>query len=279
MSTYRGKRAALATKHAKESVITPYFGSLVGMGIDVIAIDTDEFGTFAGDVPRTGTPYETAVRKARAGMVAAGLPLGLASEGTITADPLLPGVTIDVELIVFIDDERGIIVRHVHRSNTTIAVSTTIGPDDDLEQFLDRADFPRHGLIARPTGMTEPISKGITDRASLHRIIGDYAALSPTNGVDLESDLRAHMSPSRMKAIDACAEALAERLATPCPECGCPGWGPIDPAWGVPCRDCGTTAPHVVRADRTGCPGCPAVREIPRAPEFADPQWCPRCNP
>ena len=279
MSTYRGRRAALATKHAKDSVIAPPFGSLLGMDVEAVAIDTDEYGTFAGEIPRSGSPYDTAVRKARAGMDAAGLPLGLASEGTITSDPVLPGVTVDIELLVFIDGDRGIVVRQVHRSNATVAVSTTVRPRDDLDQLLDRADFPRHGLIARPAGLAGPIHKGIVDRESLRNTIEQFAAVSPTGEVTIESDLRAHMSPSRMKAIGACAQALAARLATLCPECGCPGWGPIDPAWGLPCRECGTLAPHVVGAERAGCPGCPAVHEIPRSPAVADPQWCPRCNP
>jgi hypothetical protein len=279
VSDYRGQRAALATGHAKESVITPPFASLLGLAVAAVPVDTDSFGTFAGEIPRAGSAYETAVRKARDGMAASGLPLGLASEGTIASDPVLPGVTVDMELLVFIDDVRGIVVHETHRSSATIAGHTTVSREDDLDPFLDRADFPRHGLIARPAGLQGPIAKGITDHDDLRRIIDDYAALSPTHRVEIESDLRAHMSPSRMMAIDACAHALAERLATPCPNCGCPGWGPMEPAWGLPCRECGTTAPHVVRADRMGCPRCPAFHEAARHAEFADPQWCPRCNP
>ena len=279
MVHYRGKRAALATRHAKESVISPYFHSLLGLTVDAVGVDTDAFGTFAGEIPRMGTPYETAVRKAREGMTASGLPLGLASEGTITADPLLPGVTVDVELIVFIDDIRGIIVREVHRAHGTVAVRSVVRPGQDLTSILDRGDVPRHGLIARPLGADEPIVKGIQDREQLDGIVTDLAGASPTGEVLLESDFRAHMSPSRMKAIDTCAEALALRLATPCPECGCPGWGPTEPSRGLGCSACGTEVPLAVRADRWGCPGCPATREATRSPDSVDPRWCPRCNP
>ena len=49
-------------------------------GVDA---DTDVLGTFTGDVPRPGSPFETAVAKARIGMGLTGCSLGLASEGTM----------------------------------------------------------------------------------------------------------------------------------------------------------------------------------------------------
>lgn len=279
MTHYRGVRAALPTRHAKERVIGPQFASILGLDVIAVDIDTDAFGTFAGDVRRIGSPFETAVRKARAGMERAALPIGIASEGTIASDPFLPGVTTDTELIVFVDDQRGIVVPHTHRSHAIVAFTRAVDPDEDLDAAITDARFPDHGLIARPEGLAGPITKGIRDRAELTDVIRHYASLSPGGRVLLESDFRAHMSPSRMAVIEQCARLLAERLASECPACGCPGWGEIEPAWGLPCESCGTTVPHAIRADRLGCPACPEVREVPRSPASAEPRWCPHCNP
>lgn len=278
MTQYRGHRASLATRHSKERVIAPRFAVILGMDVFPVEVDTDTFGTFAGDIPRTGSALETATRKARAGMELTGRPIGMASEGTITGDPLLPGGATDTEVIVFVDDERGIVVHHTHRSPTIVAFQRTLTPGADLDTELRAAHFPEHGLIARPDGLPVPITKGITDRDTLTRVMREYAPLSPTGRVLLESDFRAHMSPTRMQVIDECARMLAERLARPCPNCGSPGWGEVEPAWGLPCRECGTTVPHVIRADQWGCPACPHREERSRAVS-AEARWCPRCNP
>jgi hypothetical protein len=58
-------RAALATKHGKESIFSPAFAE-IGILVSVAVIDTDQFGTFSGEIERQGSPRETAERKARA---------------------------------------------------------------------------------------------------------------------------------------------------------------------------------------------------------------------
>lgn len=280
MSTgpYVGQRVALATLHGKDEAIAPVFHDVVGLLVEVIDIDTDAFGTFTGEIPRIDSPIDTAIAKARAGMLASGRTLGLASEGSIGPDPLLPFTTADIETIVFLDDLRNIVISETIRSTDIVAVREKVSAETDLAPLIDRADFPRHGLIVRPSRAGNgPLLKGITDESALVAAIRECSAMD--GGVLVESDLRAHYSPSRMSNIRKCAEQLAQRIVARCPECESPGWGPTDPARGLPCSLCGTDVASAVRADTFGCAACPAFREVPRPELTADPRWCPSCNP
>ena len=139
---YSGHVAVLATKHAKDEAIGSVFHDLLGIQVQVVNIDTDSFGTFAGDIPRTDSPLNTAVAKARAGMAESGNALGLASEGTIGPDPFMPFITADIETIVFVDDERGIIVSETTRSTEIVAIRETVVADEDLTEAPRKSRLP-----------------------------------------------------------------------------------------------------------------------------------------
>ena len=276
--SYGGQRVSLATRHAKEQAIAPVFHDVVGLFVEVIDIDTDAFGTFTGDIPRIDSPINTAIAKARAGMSASGLALGLASEGTIGPDPFIPFVTSDIETIVFIDDDRGIIINETFRSSDIVAIRETVTSESDVRKVLDKADFPRHGLIVRaPDPHGRPPIKGITHEDTLLAVV--HECVSNEGTAVVESDLRACYSPSRMRNIHECATRLAQRIATNCPECGGPGWGQIKHLRGLPCSACGTFVESAIRADAFGCPACPAVRTERRPEQAVEPRWCPACNP
>lgn len=110
-SRYRGRVAALATKHAKERALAWPLGRGLGLSLRVPAgMDTDMLGTFTGEIPREGTPAEVVRRKARLGITAAKLPIGMASEGSFGPHPLMPLLPSDFEVLVFVDDEEGFAV-------------------------------------------------------------------------------------------------------------------------------------------------------------------------
>ena len=111
MTVYCERTVSLATKHAKERAITRPFR--FALGLDVLTpngLDTDALGTFTGEVPREGTPQEVCERKARQGMKATGLPLGLSSEGSFGPHPFVPFIPAGVEFMTFVDDERGFVL-------------------------------------------------------------------------------------------------------------------------------------------------------------------------
>ena len=275
---YIGKIASLPTLHEKDSVIAPIFRSELGVEVQVASIDTDQFGTFAGEIPRTLSQLDSAIAKARAAIANTGIPLAIASEGSIGPNPLIPIVSSDLETIVFVDNEREILIHESYRSAEIVAARKIFRPGDDLEDFLVKADFPTHALIVRTeeVGALRPV-KGIRDKAELIRVIQELSATS--DSVIVESDLRASFSPSRMKNIAACAKLLARRIASHCPKCNTPGWGSVSPVFGLPCVDCGSNVESAVMADQYGCVKCAHTQLFARAATSAEARFCDSCNP
>jgi len=277
---YSGRTAVLATMHDKLPLIAPAMVAAIGLDVRNVAVDTDRLGTFSGDVTRLGTPWETAVAKARLGMAAAGTGLGLASEGSIGAPPGLAFVVAAAELVVLVDDDLGIVVGETSVGYDIVTVADELAPGDDLDALLRRGGFPAHGLIVRPAaGPPTPVRKGIHDRAALDEAIRMCAALSADGRARVETDLRAHHCPSRRPIIAVAAQRLADRLATRCPSCTAPGWGIVRVELGVPCRLCGCDVP-LPNADVLGCAACPAEQTVDRPDlDGADPARCQWCNP
>ena len=289
--------AVLATRHGKLDLIAPALLP-VGFTVRAVDVDTDALGTFSGEVARPGPPHEVAVAKARLGMAASGARVGIASEGTVGPSPLVPFANADTELVVLVDDELGITVIGRHVSHDLLVVGEDLHPDDlhdggRLDGLLARAGVGErsggHHLIVRPSGAwgastgsvgpVGPVVKAVADRATLEDAIVRCAAASTDGRARVETDLRAHLCPSRRPAIAAAAADLAVRLGARCPACGSPGWGPVRTSPGRPCADCGTPT-RAVRADVDGCVACPEERERPRVDLGpVDPAQCDRCNP
>jgi hypothetical protein len=272
-SRYHGAVAALATRHGKARAIAPAMAEALGLGIIVpAALDTDSLGTFTGEVPRPAPMRETARLKARMGMTEAGLPLGIASEGSFGPHPAVPFLAAAHELMIFIDDAGGFEIAEEQISAETNFAALEVTPDADLEGFLARAGFPSHALIFRSGG---EIVKGIVSREHLDALL--RRAEGP---VRLETDMRAHFNPTRMAEIARLAAKLAQRIATPCPGCGAPGFGLVRSETGLPCAVCGAPT-GLVRQLVFGCQSCghEEIRPRPDARQTATPAQCPECNP
>lgn len=282
-SPYRGRTAVLATKHQKEAVIGPPLSTTLGLSLYVPPnLDTDALGTFTGEIPREGPPRAVAVRKARMGMEAAHMSLGLANEGSFGPFPSWPMVPGDHEILVFVDDERGIEVVEQWLSPETNFSSVAVHPEDadELAGFLSRAKFPGHGLIVRPhSGLQEGyLWKGIVDPVVLNEAVARAAAASQDGMAHVETDMRSHMNPSRQQVLTVLARRLGERLSATCPACGTPGWGLIDVVRGLPCESCGAATP-LVKAEVCGCARCSHQESKPpahglAAASAADCEWC-----
>lgn len=271
---YHGKTAVLATQHGKQAAIGP---ALQRLGLSLVVpegINTDALGTFTGEVERKSSMQETAREKARLGMRASGLRIGIASEGSFGPHPELGFIPAAREIIHFIDETRGIEVSEGMASVQTNYASLELREGADVEGFLTQAGFPSHGLILRGPGL---LMKGITSRQALEEGLAQARGLADCV---LETDMRAHMNPTRMAEIARLAERLAARLLTPCPACAAPGFGPVAETRGLACRDCG--APTLLIRDIThGCSACGHEQHQPRPDGMtrAEPQYCPECNP
>lgn len=261
-------------------LIQPYFKESLSLDVVELPLDTDLLGTFSGEIERVLTPRETAIKKAKLGMQATGNTLGIASEGSIGPNPSVPWIQSDFELLVFVDAERDLVITETFLSYEIIATSIEISPEDSLENFLEKADFPRHALMAQPINPHEPlIYKGITSHFELQKAISDCAAHSKINKVKLQSDLRAMHSPSRQVNINKAAQLLAERVAALCPACSTPGWGRTDYLYGVECSDCGQENAEIARAEILGCALCDFTSAGKAINSEIDPGRCNFCNP
>jgi len=277
---YAGRTAVLTSKHQKLNQIGPPLLEHIGLGVFELDLDTDQLGTFTGEIERLNPPQETAIRKARMGMKASGCALGIASEGSIGPDPLVPFVISDIEHLVLVDDELGIVITETYRSFdiTTAIISVTAG--QDLGDFLTRADFPHHKLIVRPNTEARDFSiKGITDLTQLNAAIEACSEQSPTGFVVVESDLRAHCSPSRQANIQEVAITLAHRVSRLCPHCHTPGWGRTSYQKGVRCGECFRVSPEAIRQEILGCARCDHRESGKIIAHKLDPTYCNWCNP
>lgn len=274
---YLGRSAALATKHGKEAILAPLLET-TGLTIVLTDVDTDRFGTFTGEIERRGTPLEVAERKARAAMAAAGTDLGLASEGSFGPLPDLPFVNADREIVLLVDDQLGVVIVEEAVSFATAAASLAVRPGDDIRSFCLGVGFPLQALICRPgDGSRKHITKAITDGGTLQRALAEAAAASRDGCALIETDLRAHLCPTRQMVIGEAAQRLAARLSSRCRECGVPGFGARTDEPGLRCRRCGLPT-AAVAATVTQCLSCGyAACEV--SGTEADPSHCAWCNP
>jgi hypothetical protein len=277
---YRQAEVALLTMHEKQRVIAPALEMALGCHIrHVTGYDTDRLGTFTRDIARLGTQLDTARHKARIGMELSGLPLGLGSEGSFGPDPFLGALPWNLELILFIDDLRGLEVVGVAQGKANFAQSL-LGEWTALDSFARSQGFPRQQLVVRPDSEDDPrMIKGIDSWSALEAAFAWALRTSASKLISVETDGRAHTNPERMANIGRAAQDLAARLAALCPACGAPGFWSIERLGGLPCRACGAPT-NETRAHIHGCVKCD-YRETHVASdrEFSDPTYCDYCNP
>ncbi len=294
---YWGQQIVLTTKHEKARAIA--WPMRVGLGLEVVTaseIDTDLLGTFTGEVERTSSPLETVVKKARLGMAVSGMSLGLANEGSFGPHPYLFFIPGTQEIMAFIDDRLEIEVTEqliTTETNFSHILAASIG---ELDDYLARAKFPSHGLIIRPNrekgnsgasadggGLPAKdglVIKGVRAFDDLEKAL-DLCRLQSSDGkAFVETDMRAHMNPTRQRVIRRLAIKLSRRLRQLCPVCSCPGWGLTDFLPGLPCAVCGRASDKAL-FEIYSCQKCLHQEQLPRrdGEVAAQPRDCNYCNP
>lgn len=291
-SPYAGQPVALATRHGKQRVIGRALRH--GLGADLLhlsELDTDQLGSFCGTVARRGTALEACIAKAELALAHGGTGLAIASEGSFGPHPAVPLLPVGLEVMVFLDSERGLTIHEQLQARRTNFAQRRLTPVQiasparaaDLERWLSAVGFPSHALIVRPADATAPaaaVRKGIRERQALWAAIDAAAAEAPGGEVQLETDMRAHCNPTRMASIRQLSFRLVRRIATPCPSCQSPGFGLIDCQPGLPCAWCAQPT-ALTRAEIHGCVRCHFRQELPRRDGLrqADPGHCGFCNP
>jgi hypothetical protein len=275
VSPYRRARFVFATRHGKErQAREPFRRHLDAEVVAPARIDTDQFGTFTGDIPRTRTARDAALDKALLGVLLTGNPYAIASEATYRNEF---GMTQLDELLLFHDAERGVTLTESIRAAVPPAVAAIVTSPGQALRVATRHGFPEVGLVATAETPAGPlIRKGQRHAAQLAVTVS--ALLTRADEVRLEPDLRAHANPARQQVITRLADRLALRLTRPCPECDIVGWGIVDVERGLPCGQCGEPT-AAIRADVYGCAVCGHRASVLRAGADADAAGCDACNP
>ena len=280
---YQQQAVAFATMHGKEKAVEKPFLRRLSASIRVpVGIDTDAFGTFTGEIPRVGTMVEAARAKALLAMQVTGLKRGLGSEGSFGPHPYIPVIPRDTEVLLFVDQGNNIEIYETLFTNRTNYQNVTCRPGEDISDFLKSIRFPQHAVVitaSAPKTAVPPI-KGVNSAADLTEAILRASHSSSDRAVQIVTDMRAHLNPTRMAVIRALANRLARRLATRCPGCGTPGFGIVDIARGLPCAWCGEPTP-IATSEIWRCAKCSLETRarIKGVPETADPGRCQHCNP
>ena len=277
---YKDKAVILATKHGKEKVIQPPFVSELGCHIYVTdQYDTDQFGTFTGEIPRKLPPYETLIKKAKVAAEQFGYDCAIASEGSFGPHPYIYFAPGDTELIAFVDLKNDLIISEFEISTATNYSHKDITIEEDYQDFITQAKFPTHGLIIRTLNSKETyIEKGIQEYKQLEVAI--QKAFQYTNTIRIETDMRAMMNPSRMEIIRILAIKLAKRIQQKCLQCNTPGFGKITTEGHLSCEACNAPT-KFYRQKVLSCLKCDYKIYQARddGKKFIEPQHCVYCNP
>lgn len=148
---YEGVDILLATKHKKEQAIQKPFEDTFRAKIVVPDdYDTDQLGTFTGEIPRQETAYNTVIKKANDALLKYGYHYAIANEGSFGPHPYIYFAPGDMELMVFVDLEANLVIGEIEISTATNYGHIDITDKEcRYQDFLEKAKFPSHGLIVR----------------------------------------------------------------------------------------------------------------------------------
>lgn len=281
-AAFSGSRITFATNHGKAAAATEPFARLLSAQIEPLTIDSDSLGTFTGEVERAGSMLDALRGKIKLARAKTGNRFVLASEGSFSSADGFGVVVQNLEILLLHDSVTGIEITEQFVTLETNYATATLKDQSDLPRFLNRICFDSHALVLSPAGL--PLkgntTKGITDHAEAERVFESCRLLSPLQSVIAASDMRAHVNPTRMRAISACCELLASRLSTLCPKCKTGGFGIVGTTPGLPCAECGLPTSRA-KSERHSCAFCSHTVELPRTDNktTSSPAECEWCNP
>lgn len=277
---FKGRKLIIATKHEKEKVIAPILEKELGVKCFVATnVDTDELGTFTGEIDRNDDPITTARKKCLLAMELNNCDLAIASEGSFGPHPSIFFVNSDDEILLFMDKKNNleIIIREL--STVTNFSGSEIKTEKELTEFAVNANFPSHGLILKKSKDDfENMVKGITHAEQLNHVF--YNLINNFGTAYAESDMRAMYNPTRMKVIEGATVKLANKIGALCPNCDTPGFGITDSNPGLPCELCNFPTRSTLSYSYT-CQKCDFKKEekYPNGKKLENPMYCNICNP
>jgi hypothetical protein len=271
---FRGRKLAIATSHGKEQVLAPLLETHFAVQVEVPNdLQTDQFGTFSGEIPRTGSPVEAARAKCRLAHSRTGTDLVLASEGSFGPHPDFPWIAADQEWLLLCDFAHQLEIPVYHLDLETNFRTAEVRLYDEVQKFAKEAGFPSHGIILR-NGNT--IRKGIVDHQELDRAFQELKEMGQP--ITVETDMRAMMNPTRMQAIHRAGEKLVQLMSQTCPACDTPGFRCTRYEGNLPCEWCRQPT-RIPSHACWECQRCGHLEKQKTPALFAEPGVCDFCNP
>jgi len=277
--------ASLATMHGKERAIAPILAHELGVRVCVApGLDTDALGTFTGEIQRVGSARESALAKACLALrYAPDADYGIGSEGSFGPDVQMPFATVGHEVIALVSRSDDLVLFGSDISTQTNCAEAIVADLDDALACARRFGFPEHGAVVMGVrdgraAPTHGLVKGIVSADALRDAVERTIASCGT--ACLQSDMRAHVNPTRMLAIARATADLVRSARSRCPNCRQPGYAIIERERGLPCRDCNEPS-DLTSSLVYGCTRCQQrdVRARPDGRTTADAAECDRCNP
>jgi Zn finger protein HypA/HybF involved in hydrogenase expression len=241
----------------------------------VKSFDTDRFGTFSGEKERPGNAFETAKLKAEKAHDEHNASLVLVSEGSFVPHPSNPFATADIELLLISDHINHCVFRYYHISSHTNFSSIETKHWSEVQSFAKSAQFPSHALIVKSKNL-EVVQKGITSELMLEDAFQKVISLG--GNAIIETDMRAHLNPTRMEVIKEAMQVFAQKLLKVCPSCSHPMFDINEKQAGLPCMLCGMPT-RITQFDIAGCEKCGHTEKYASLEKWADPAHCDACNP
>lgn len=277
---FLGRKLVVATKHEKEKIMSPLLESALGVEIVIpIDFDTDQFGTFSGEIERPVDPLEAARKKCSIACELYQCSLAIASEGSFGPHPTLHFLAGDDEIVLLIDLENNLEFKARSLSTKTNFNGALLTSWSEVKEFAQKVFFPSHGLILRNKrdGM-EGLIKGVRTWNELERSVEKL--ISDFGQVFIETDMRAMHNPTRMEVIKDATKKLIENIYRTCPNCNTPGLEIVALKDGLPCSQCGLPTKSIM-AYQYGCQKCNFTKEelYPKGKTMETPMYCDWCNP
>ena len=275
-----GRSLFIATNHHKEAVIQPILERELNVNCFSIPLfNTDQFGTFSGEVERSQSPVETLKAKCQLGFDVTACDLVIATEGSFGAHPDLPFCAAHDELILLMDFKNNVSFSARILTTETNFQGKKIRSEEELIAFGESIDFPNQAIILRNEEQSMLyLKKGINDWDEL--LTAFRVCMRRHDNVFVETDMRAMHNPLRMKQIEQLTLKLMAQLKVLCPSCEMPGYEVTSILPGLPCWICETPTSSVLKHVLT-CTACQHQEEIyfPNGRQTEEPTFCPACNP
>jgi hypothetical protein len=273
-SLFQGRKLVIATMHGKEKVMAPLVSRHLFVLPHVAPINTDAFGTFSGEVERVNDSFTTLRRKISHALKITGETLGMGSEGSFGPHPSLPWVTADHELVMLLDVQNHGEWYASAISTETNFTQTTVSDAKALQAFAEAVHFPEHALMVRQAD--GKLVKGINDWTILKNTVDPL--FRKGESVAIETDMRAHHNPMRMRVIEQTTRTLIDKIYSLCPRCDSPGFSIASRAEGLSCEQCGAPT-RLIKTEIWVCTACRYTENHPVTARTASAMYCDFCNP